>query len=199
MAGQVDHAVGGETSVSRAHGNSAHESRRASHHVHQRRPGKVLEAVGSQPAIASPAPVDHNRVDEGSDHAGVDEVCVEGAALRHGARHDSGGSGGEGPLEQPVGVRGAASHDVPGGADEAAGARAVGQRVANDVPDEGAQASVHHILDKDVLGVLGSHAASLEEGETGLHEEHEDGAEQQPENVGVGGEVTGIRIARHGD
>jgi hypothetical protein len=41
-------------------------------------------------------------VDEAGEEQRVEDVRLERAALRHGARHDGGGGGGKRPLEQEI-------------------------------------------------------------------------------------------------
>ena len=48
--------------------------------------------------------------------------------------------------------------------------------VADRPPDQGADARVEHVLEKDVLRVLGADGAGLEQGEAALHEEDEEAA-----------------------
>ena len=70
-----------------------------------------------------------------------------------------------------------------GGDGRAVGAGAYRNVVANRPPDEGTDARVEQVLHQDVLGVLGTDSARLEEREAALHEEDEEAAHHQPQDV----------------
>ena len=70
-----------------------------------------------------------------------------------------------------------------GGDGRAVGAGAYRNVEANRPPDEGTDARVEQVLHQDVLGVLGTDSARLEEREAALHEEDEEAAHHQPQDV----------------
>ena len=72
-----------------------------------------------------------------------------------------------------------------GGDGRAVGAGAYRNVEANRPPDEGTDARVEQVLHQDVLGVLGTDSARLEEREAALHEEDEEAADHEPEDVSL--------------
>ena len=65
--------------------------------------------------------------------------------------------------------------------------------VADRIPDQSADARIHKVFHEDVLCVLGTDSAGLEEREAALHEKDEEAAEHQPQDVaGLAVEVDSI-------
>jgi hypothetical protein len=134
------------------------------------------------------------------DHDAVDEVRLELGALGHGPRHDGGGRGGEGHLEQEerghgqVAVARRPVTEEPALGAEEVVALAVGQGVAHGEERHGAGAEVHQVLHHDVADALGPGEAGLDEGEAGLHEDHQRGAHDDEDVVQVGLDICGRQI-----
>mmetsp|Transcript_24956 Transcript_24956/g.62249 ORF Transcript_24956/g.62249 Transcript_24956/m.62249 type:complete len:459 (-) Transcript_24956:196-1572(-) len=201
-------AVGSEAAGARAHDHGAHESGKATHHVHHARARKVNHAhfqqlfvvairvvflEGGEPAVGVPDPVHDGGVHKGGEEEGVSEVRLEGSALGDGAGDNGGRGGREGPLEQervPV----TEPHVVVtlaqcerAFADERVGLAifilSVGHAIAEEVEGDGPDARVEDVLDEDVHHVLGADRAGAEHGETSLHEEDEVSGEKHERSV----------------
>mmetsp|Transcript_9903 Transcript_9903/g.40923 ORF Transcript_9903/g.40923 Transcript_9903/m.40923 type:complete len:497 (+) Transcript_9903:174-1664(+) len=143
---------------------------------------------GRQPALAGPHPVHDDGVHERDQEDVVDQVPDEAAALRDGTAHDGGRGGRERPLEHPEGVAAQTAaaevpqldrvarlldgefHGVELGQEEVVRADpavavvetdAEGEGEAERPPNEGADARVEKVLEKDVLRVLRADGAGL--------------------------------------
>ncbi len=70
------------------------------------------------------------------------------------------------------------------------------KRVADEEEADEAEAEDGEVRRHDVGGVLGPAEAGLDEGEAGLHEDHQDGADDDPQQVDLsaerGGRVSGV-------
>mmetsp|Transcript_75966 Transcript_75966/g.216769 ORF Transcript_75966/g.216769 Transcript_75966/m.216769 type:complete len:403 (+) Transcript_75966:174-1382(+) len=105
-------------SLTRLEESRADEGGDAAGHVHDARASEVDDAAaeeervrvvvdalpGRGPALGVPAPAHDDRVDEAGEADRVGDVGGEGAPLGDGSRHDGGGGGREGPLEEPHAV-----------------------------------------------------------------------------------------------
>mmetsp|Transcript_6907 Transcript_6907/g.19725 ORF Transcript_6907/g.19725 Transcript_6907/m.19725 type:complete len:226 (+) Transcript_6907:1048-1725(+) len=213
MAGHRHHlAVGVESAQARANSDGAAERRHTTRQVHHARARKVDAAAedrlvlvlgegAREEAVVAPDPVNDDGVDEAGEHGGVDEVCLEGAALGDGTGDDGGSGGREDILEEPerhrcavvlrvlsspadrqegpTVVRGRSDECVP----VAVARVAVGDAKAPGPPDDGTDAGVQQVLEQDVLGVLGAHRSRLEQREAALHEEDKHAAHEEVEGV----------------
>ena len=188
-------AVGSELSNTRSKEVGSHESGTTSSHVHNTATGKVKEAWSnvsvSQPALATPGPVYDNWVHEGREEAGVGSIGRKGATFGNSSTDNGGSSGSESPLEEPESVVGRARRLLEGGKEVLSSDKLVwrvsldskSETVPNGPPQDGTEASVQTILDKDVLGVLGADTSGFEQGKASLHKEHEATSEQEPKAV----------------
>ena len=69
-----------------------------------------------------------------------------------------------------------------GHADESAYVAAKEQAEADDPEGQGPEGKVHEILHDDIAGILAPRQAGFEHGETGLHEEDQDGRHEDPQD-----------------
>ena len=135
-------------------------------------------------------PVD--RVHQGGDQEAVGQVGGHLRALGHGAGHDRGRGRGEHHLEEPEHRRrdviGLVDQEEPGVADE--GVALVESRKCLRAPEhegvaegperQAAGREVQDVLGQVVDGVLRADEAGAQEGEAGLHEEHQGTRQQRP-------------------
>lgn len=70
-----------------------------------------------------------------------------------------------------------------GHADESTYVAAKEQAEADDPEGQGPEGKVHEILHDDIAGILAPRQAGFEHGETGLHEEDQDGRHEDPEGI----------------
>jgi hypothetical protein len=133
-----------------------------------------------------------DRVDDDPDAGAGEQVGQEAGALDHRTRDDGGGHRREHELEQQLGLdgnlRGGQGAERVAVAEPAAGpeegvAVAEHDREAGGVEHDGDDDEVHQVLHEDVADVLGRGDARLDQGEPGLHEEDERGADEDPDGV----------------
>mmetsp|Transcript_18649 Transcript_18649/g.29851 ORF Transcript_18649/g.29851 Transcript_18649/m.29851 type:complete len:346 (-) Transcript_18649:25-1062(-) len=199
--------AGGEATRTGAKDDGTHQGCGAASHVYDARTGEIDQPSAAHPhvrllvacgprgheAIGAPAPVHDGGVDEAGQDEGVGEVSGERASLGNGARDDGGGGGGEGPLKHPHGIVSVVrfplnpvhEEGLHGVVFAVAAHVAESDRVSDGPPDQASEASVEDVLQENVLRVLCTDGTSLQEREASLHEEHEVGAEQKPEDVEV--------------
>ena len=166
--------------------------------VDDRRAGEVLHALREQPAVRAPDPVRHEGVDEREDDPEHD-VHPEPRPLGHRAPDDRERDRRERHLEEVAGRAGNrreprerrrpdgeelvhGRHEA-GAADEPVAAVAEGETEADEVVDDRDHAEDQNVLGRDVTDVLHPRQPCLEEGEAGLHEEHEDRREDDPDRA----------------
>merc|ERR1719234_641800 len=141
------------------------------------RPSKINISINSQPPIRGPGPVSDHWVYEASDDEAVGEVGCQLAPLCHGTRHDSGCSGAENKLPEPVGERcglqayRAYERDIC--ANEAI-TLAVCKHVTEGPEGHTCQENIKEIFNEDVGGVLGANTASLQQCKPSLQEKDEE-------------------------
>ena len=158
--------------------------------VDGRRTGEVLHAeVGLQPS-ATEDPVRADRVDQRGEDDRVDDVDAELDALQRGAPDDRQRDRAEGELEEPLRLDRGVGEAQTVGKNAVCGSAEVAQEesgVADDlarteregeadgpVTNRGDR-EVDEDLRDDRAGVLSAREADLQERESGLHEDHEDG------------------------
>ena len=128
---------------------------------------EVVLAPSRSPSVSIPAPVDNNRVNEGSEDDGVHDVAAEGDALSDGPGDNSGGSSGESPLEEPGGlaghfnVKGIRISSDEGREVSGVGGKAAGEAISEQPPADGPEGRIKDVFDENVLGVLDVHHADL--------------------------------------
>ena len=156
-----------------------------------------------QPA-AAPDPVADERIDEGTDQEGINEIRGELRPLGHGTRDDCRRGPREDQLEHELGVE---RHRGPvqGGEDPLVGVAGRGrvvspreeepakshERVAvaeHDAEPDGPvgqrpEAEIHQVLHHDVVGVLRAGQSSFDVGESRLHPEHQERRQHHPHRV----------------
>jgi len=169
----------------------------ATHGVDERRTGEVVEASladGAKPATA-PCPATHDGVNQGNVNEGKDQEGVELHAFGNSTGNDCRGSGGEHGLEQPVGKQRKVAV-VGRGEVGRIGPVANAEACETENPVEGAriheakaEQGVHRdtnggdrdVLEGDVGGALGAHEARFNAGESKTHDEHQHGADHNPD------------------
>ena len=171
--------------------DGAHKGRPAAHGVNHRGTGEIVEAKGGKPAVGTPGPVSGNGIDKGGNKTGVDQVGLELGPFRHGPRNNGGRGGGEDHLEKPVFVHvrvfqgqfHAAKEELIRPDKAAQGVFPVHETPAQSPIHNGPEAEVHHVFHGDVGGVFCPGQAGLHQGKAGLHDEHQDGAYEEPHHV----------------
>ncbi|MPM91551.1 hypothetical protein SDC9_138682 [bioreactor metagenome] len=109
---------------------------------------------------------------------------MEFRALGNAAGNDGGNGGGKGQQEEELGQFEPVL--VHQGFDAGEEIDAVGDAVADEEVGNGRHAEVAQYLDQRVDLILLAHRAHLEKGETRVHGEHHDGAEQDEQHVTTG-------------
>ena len=157
-----------------------------------------MEAQLREPA-ASPHPVAHDGIDERRQDERVGQVGNEAHALCNRSSHNGRGGTCKHRLEEPdclhrhaVHPRLCAHHQPAlGDDDEARGP--VHDGVAKDEVANRREPEVQHVLHEHVGGVLGPHHASFHHRKPGLHEEHQDCRDEDPQGAEA---VIGGRLGR---
>ena len=177
--------------------------------VDDRRAGEVLHAKAVEPTAGVPDPVRDDGVDDGEDGA-EGEVDPELRALCHGAPDDRERDAGENDFEEVAGARRNRAEEAErrrGDPQEGVGTRKEARRADDRVPvaegkaeadrpvDERADPEDEDVLAGDVGGVLHPGEAGLEEGESRLHEHHEDRRDDDPDSVRSDQQVGCLHLA----
>ena len=127
-----------------------------------------------------------DRIDDGRDNEGNDEVTGESHSLRDGSRNNGCCGADETHLEQEEGHQpGCAlvAEQEARGSEQSPDAGAEHESETEQPEDCGGQEEVGEVLGGDVDAVLGSHQAALECGEAGLHQHDESSRDQDPYDV----------------
>ncbi len=143
-----------------------------------------------------------DRIDDGTNQHGVEQVGDKARPLRHGAGNNGGSRGTEDRLENEKGP--AKSLGLPGDLSQGctvcsrigrvekeaignyyAGTKAEHQSEPYHPEDERTSREVNEVFHEDVANVLGSCATRLDKCKPCLHKENEKGSNTRPENIGI--------------
>ena len=124
-------------------------------------------------------------VDEPGDEWGVEKIGGELDPARNTTGDDGGGGGSKDHLKEPLrspGVVVEEEHIAPG-EKAAKRASAVSECKPKCPVGDASHREIHEVLHDDVPGVLCPGESSLDEGETSLHEHHQNGRQYQPDLI----------------
>ena len=209
------HGLGGavdEFADAGAEQDGSHQTRPGTKGVHDGGSGEVDESQFVEPALTHvPLPRAGNGIEDAGEDEREDDELTELDPFGHQARHDCGGGAGEGELEEKVHT----GHQLAAGdhlrsdgrieeqTSELEPARDHPAGVVHDlVTDEPVgrcrQAKHNQVLGQDVDGVLLAAEPGLDHGETGVHEDHQGGADQHEHVVGQEGRGQFGQLGRMG-
>ena len=188
-------AVLGVLADTGAENDGAGESDGAAHGMHNGGTGEVNEAEVAEPAAgteqAVPGPVAADGVDDEGDQHADEQVARELHALGDAARNNGGGGSAEHALEEEEregphavvsgGIVAAEAEQVR--ADDAAQGVTEHEAEAQHEEADGADTEVGEVFHCDVGCVLGAGQTAFDEGEAGLHEHDQHGADHGPDRV----------------
>ncbi len=159
--------------------------------MHHDGAGEVVEGrtkSGRQPVLEAehlvPGDAFIEGIDEADEQEGGGQLRVEAGALGDAAGDDGGDGGGEGEQEEELGQLVAILlHQGVYAAEEM---DAVGDAVADEEIGNGRDREIGQDLDQRVDLVFLADGAELKKGETCVHGEHHDAAEQDEKNIAAG-------------
>ncbi len=132
------------------------------------------------------------RISKADDQRRRGALRQEACALGDAARDDGRDGRSEGGEEEELHERHALTIEALGGAGNGFGVGeeidAVGDGVADEKIRDGRNGEIDKDFDEGVDLILVAHRADFEEGEAAVHGEDENGADQQKEDVGAGGQ-----------
>ena len=147
--------------------------------MHRAAAGSLEPLLDAQ--IAVPHHALEGRIDEADDHRRGQQLRIEARALGDAAGDDGRNRRGESEQEEELDEFVAVALGQRLGAGEEV--HAVGDAVADEEVGQRRDREVDQDLDQRVDLVLLAHRAELEEGESGVHGEHHDRAEQDEEGI----------------
>ena len=150
--------------------------------------GKVVEGGAEftlQPLLKTEAVVPGDAlkqgVDQTDDEEGADQHGVETGAFGDTTTDDGRNSRSKGQQEEELGeIEAVIGHQSMGAGHEAL---TIGQIVTEEEVGEGGDAEIGDDLDQGIHLVLATHSAQLQEGKTGVHGQHHNGAKQDKQGI----------------